>query len=225
MPNWLINEVKDDLQNYSTKNSDTNLNKAKQVYKDNLARRLSNLSDRELDPDVSEEAHIDDLLKLEKMNLMDVSEAFNGRFGVVGKEGNFIPAFDLSDRTQVFPEDPFGNPNTDEQLMIDDLAPDFIRGFVKNSLTNQREKINLDNKASEGVASMMLESGSLTPDKWNEAFSMFSNPDYTQLMKKGLRGELEAGRITNSEDMVKNIYMVLSQYKDLLGDTQNGPNA
>jgi hypothetical protein len=224
MPNWLVNEVKDDLQNYSVRNSDTNFNKAKQVYKDDLSKRLNSLADRALDPDVSEEAHINDLLKLEKMNLMDVSEAFNGRFGVVGRDGGFIPAFDLEDRNQVFPNDIYGAPNTDEQLLIDELAPDFIRQYVKGNISNQREKIELDNKASEGVASMMLESGTLTPDKWGEAFSMFSKPEYTTLMKKGLRGELESGRISNSEDMVKSIYMILSQYKDLLGEETNGSN-
>jgi len=224
-PEWLVNEFKDDLQNYSAKNSDANLSKAKQVYKDDLSKRLGNLSDRELDPDVSEEAHIDDLLKLEKMNLMDVADSINGRFGVAGRDGGFIPAFDLQDRSQVFEQDPYGTPSTDEQLMIDELAPDFIRNYVKGNVANQRAKINIDNKASEGVANMMLETGTLTPDKWSEAFSMISKPEYMTLLKKGMLGEIESGRAKSDEDIVKTLYMALSQYKDLLGGTSNGPNA
>ena len=224
-PEWLIKEFKDDLQNFSTRNADVNFNKAKQVYKDDLSKRLGNLSSKELDPDVSEEAHIDDLLKLEKMNLMDVADALNGRFGVTGKDGKFMPAFDLQDRNQIIPNDPFGSPSTDEQLMIDELAPEFIRNYVKGNLANQRAKINLDNQASEGVASSMLETGALTPDRWSEAFSIFSKPEYTTLLKKGMIGEIESGRIKSDEDIVKTLYMAMSQYKDLLGGSTNGPNA
>jgi hypothetical protein len=223
-PMWLVNEFKDDLQSFSTRTSDANLNKAKQIYKDNLAKRLTNISDRELDPDVSEEAHINDLLKLEKMNLLDVSNTINGRFGVADKKGIFIPASDLQDRSQIFPSDAFGTPSTDEQLLIDDLAPEFIKQYVKGNVNNQRSKINLDNKASEGVAASMLETGALTPDRWSEAFSMFSNPEYISLIKKGMIGEIESGRVKNDEDIVKTIYMALSQYKDLLGEPNNGPN-
>jgi len=223
-PTWLTNEFKDDLQNFSTRNADSNLNKAKQVYKDNLAKRLSNLSDRELDPDISEESHINDLLKLEKMNLLDVSNTLNGKFGVADKNGLFIPASDLQDRAQVFPSDIYGTPSTDEQLMIDDLAPEFIRQFVKGNVSNQRAKINMDNKASETLAASMLETGSLTPDKWSEAFSMFSKPEYLSLLKKGMIGEVESGRVNSDEDIVKTIYMALSQYKDLLGEPTDGPN-
>ena len=224
-PEWLTSEFKDDLQNYSTRVSDSNLNKSKQLYKDNLSKRLVNLSNKELDPDVSEESHIDDLLKLERMNLLDVADVLNGRFGVSNKEGTFIPSFDLQDRTQVFPQDPYGSPTTDEQLMIDDLAPDFIRQYVKGNVSNQRAKINMDNKATEALAASMLETGSLTPDKWSEAFSMISKPSYMDLIKRGMMGEVESGRVKSNEDIVKTIYMALSQYKDLLGEPSNGPNA
>jgi hypothetical protein len=220
----MINEFKDDLQNFSTRNSDINLNKSKQVYKDDLTRRLNKLSSKELDPDVPEEAHTDDLLKLERMNLLDVANAINGRFGVANKEGNFVPAFDLQDRTQVFPNDLYGTPSTDEQLMIDELAPEFIKNYVKGNVAKQRTKINLDNKASEGVAASMLETGALSPDKWNEAFSMFSKPEYQTLIEKGMMGEINSGRVKTQDDLIKTLYMAMSQYKGLLGD-ENAPNA
>ena len=108
--------------------------------------------------------------------------------------------------------------------MIDELAPDFIKNYVKGNIANQRSKINMDNKASEGVANMMLETGSLTPDKWNEAFSMFSKPEYMTLLKKGMLGEVESGRVKTDEDIIKTLYMALSQYKDLLGDSTNATN-
>jgi len=223
-PEWLVNEFKDDIQNLSARNSITNLNKSKQVYKDDLSKRLGSISNKELDADVSEESHIDDLLKLEKMNLMDVADSFNGRFGVVDKAGAFVPAFDLQDRAQVFENDPYGTPSLGEQTMVDELAPDFIRNFVKGNLSNQRAKINLDNKASEGVAKMMLETGSLTPDKWGEAFSMFSKPEYQTLIEQGLKGEINSGRVKNDEDLVKTIYMAMNQYKDLLGESTDATN-
>lgn len=222
-PNWLTNEFKDDLQSFSTRNADTNLNKAKLVYKDNLYSRLNKLLDRELDPDVGDTAHVDDLMKLEKMNLLDVADAFNGRFGVVSKNGQFVPAFDLEDRSQVYSNDPYGTPSTNEQVMIDELAPDFISNFVKTNLTNNRNKINLDNQASEGFASSVLESGGFEQDKWKEAFSMFAKPDYSTLIKKGLVGEMNAGRAYSDEALVKKLWMAMNEYKDFLGE-DNAPN-
>lgn len=223
-PNWMVEEFKDDLQNFSTRNADINLNKAKQVYKDDLSRRLSKISDKELDPDVPEDAHVEDLLKLERMNLLDVSNTINGRFGVANKDGMFTPAFDLEDRAQIFPQDPYGTPNTDEQLMVDELAPEFIKNYVKGNVSKQRAKINLDNKASEGVAANMLETGSLTPDKWNEAFSMFAKPEYQTLIERGMMGEINSGRVKNEKDIMKTLYMALNQYKDLFQGDVNAPN-
>jgi hypothetical protein len=223
-PKWLVEEFKDDLQNFSTRNAETNLNKSKLVYRDNLVSRLSNLANKELDPDVPEEAHIDDLLKLEKMNLMDVADSINGRFGVADKNGSFVPAFDLNDRNQVFPNDIYGAPSIDEQLIIDELAPEFIKKYVSGNLNKQRTKINLDNKTSEGVALGLLETGALTPDKWNEAFSMFAKPEYTSLITKGMQGEIESGRVKTQDDLIKTLYMALSQYKDLLGEDTNATN-
>jgi hypothetical protein len=222
-PNWLTNEFKDSLQGLSTRNADTNLNKAKLVYKDDLGRRLTKLSSKSIDPDVGENAHVDDLMKLEKMNLLDVAEVLNGRFGVVNKDGGFTPAFDLKDRSQVYSNDVFGSPSTDEQLLVDELAPDFISSFVKTNLVNQRNKINLDNQASEGFASSVLESGGFPQDKWKDAFSMFAKPDYQTLIKKGLIGEINAGRAYSDEDIVKKLWLAMNEYKDFLGE-DNGPN-
>ena len=224
-PSWLTKEFKGDIQNLSFRNSYSNLSKSKQVYKDDLSKRLSKLADRQLDPDVGEEAHVNDLMKLEKMNLMDVADSLNGRFGVADKNGNFNPAFDLKDRSQVFPNQSDSTPGPDEQLMVDDLAPPFIRDYVKGNLANQRSRINMDNKASEGVAGMMLEQGKFTMDKWGEAFSMFAKPDYTALIERGLKGEINSGRVRSDEDLTKAIYMATNQYKDLLGDTNNATNA
>jgi hypothetical protein len=224
-PKWLTSEFKDDVQNLSFRNSYSNLNKSKQLYKDDLATRLDSMNKHELDPDVGEEAHVNDLLKLEKMNLTGVANSFNGRFGVADNKGNFNLASDLQDRKQVFPNDPANSPSQAEQLMVDELAPEFIRKYVKGNLSNQRTKINLDNQASEGVAGMMLEQGKFTLDKWGDAFSMFAKPNYQTLMELGIKGEINSGRVKSDEDLVKTVYMAMNKYKDLLGETPDATNA
>ena len=178
-----------------------------------------------MDPDVGVDAHMNDLLKLEQLNLLPVADAFNGRFGVVNKTGGFTPAFDLQDRETVFEKDPAGSPGINEQLMISDLSPPLIRDYVVGNLANQRNKINLDNKTAEGVAGMMLDQGKLTPDKWGEAFSMFQKPHYETLITRGLKGEIAAGRLKTNDDLSRILYTAVNQYKDFLGDIPDATNA
>jgi len=224
-PSWLTKEFSGDVQNLSFRNANSNLNKAKALYRDDLSRRLSDLSDKEMDPDVGIDAHMNDLLKLEQLNLLPVANAVNGRFGVVNKTGEFTPAFDLQDRETIFPKDVAGSPGINEQLMISDLSPPLIRDYVVGNLANQRNKINLDNKTAEGVAGMMLDQGKLTPDKWGEAFSMFQKPHYETLITRGLNGEIAAGRLKTNDDLSRILYTAVNQYKDFLGDTTDATNA
>jgi hypothetical protein len=220
LPSFFEDEYKDYLQQLSARNANTNLNKAYQFYKDDLSNRLSKLSYKELDPDVSKDEHIKDLLKLEKMNLLDVSEAANGRFGVVGKDGKFIPAFDIEDRNNIFPNDKSSSPLLSEQLAIDDLATDFLNKYVDGNIAFQRNKIKTDNAETENIARRLLQTGSLKPEKWNEAFSMFSKPNYQDLITMGLQGEMESGRIKSDEDIVKTLYSTIAEYKDIFNNIE-----
>lgn len=213
-PNWLTKEYIGDLQNYSIKNADANLNKAKLIYKDDLSNRLKGFLTSPLDPDVSESVHIKDILDLETKGLLNVAKVINGRFGVVDKKGSFIPATDLQSRSDVF-ENQTSQPTIDEQLMVNDLAPSFIKEFVGLNLNGQRTKINTDNKVAEGFAGMLLDNGTLPIEKWSEAFSMFEKPEYTSLIKRGLIGQMNTGKVKTHEDIVKSIWQAMSQYKEM----------
>jgi hypothetical protein len=223
-PKWLVEEFKDDLQNFSTKNAHSNLNKAKLLYQDDLSKRLFKLNDQDLDPDVGESVHLADMLKLEKMNLLDVAKSFNGRLGVMGSNKEFILANDLKDISEVYKNRNAQTPSIEEQLVIDELAPDFISNHVKAKLLNQREKINLDNKVTESLAANILESGSLSRDKWKEAFSLFDKPDYEQLIQRAIVGEINAGRVYSDEELVKTIWSSMNEYKDYFNNTLDEGN-
>ena len=212
-PSWLTKEFSGDVQNLSFRNANSNLNKAKALYRDDLNNRLTNLSDKEMDPDVGIDAHVKDLVKLEQLNLLPVADSLNGRFGVVDKTGKFIPAFDLQDRASIFEKDIEGNPGPNEQFMVSDLSPPIIRNYVVGNVSTQRQKINMDNKAAEAVAGMLLDKGKLTPDKWGEAFSMFQKPHYESLITRGLQGEIAAGRIKTNDDLSRILYTAIHQYK------------
>lgn len=222
-PSWLTKEYKDDLQNYSVRNADANLNKAKLVYKDDLTTRLKEFLTSPLDPDVSEGVHYKDILNLETNGLLNVSKVINGRFGVVDKKGSFIPATDLQNRSDIL-EDSISKPTVDEQLMVNELAPSFIKEFVNLNLTNQRNKIKTDNKVTEGFAGMLLDNGTLPIEKWSEAFSMFEKPEYSSLIKRGLIGQINNGKVNTHEDMVKSIWQAMSQYKEVFDNPVDYPD-
>jgi len=223
-PKWLVETFKDDLQNFSTKTAHSNLNKAKLLYKDDLSKRLFNLNNQDLDPDVGESVHISDILKLEKMNLLDGAKSFNGRLGVMGSNKQFILANDLQDISEVYKNNKTETPSIEEQVVIDELAPDFVSNHVKAKLLNQREKINLDNKVTETLAANILESGSLTQDKWKDAFSLFDRPQYDMLIEKAIIGEINSGRIYSDEDLVKTIWSSLNEYKDYFNNNLKEEN-
>lgn len=223
-PSWLSEEFASDIKNLSFRNAYSNLNKAKQLYKDDLSKRLTKLNGKELDPDVGADSHINDLMKLEKMNLLDVADSLGGRYGVTDKGGSFVPAFNLENRSQVFRDNDAGSPSTNEQLMVDELAPDFVRNHVTGSLGVQRTRVNVDNRTTEGIASMMLEQGKFKIPEWHEAFSMFAQPNYPTLIETGLKGEINSGRVQSDEDLSKAIYIAMNTYKDFLGDTTNATN-
>jgi len=221
-PAWLTKEFSGDVQNLSFRNANSNLNKSKALYRDDLSQRLSAMNGKELDPDVGIDAHVNDLLKLEQMNLLQVADSINGRFGVVNKTGAFVPAFDLKDQENILGA---SSPGINEQLMISELSPPLIKDYVTGNLNLQRNKINLENRAAEGVAGMLLDQGKLTPDKWGEAFSMFSKPNYASLITRGMHGEIAAGRIKTNDDLSRTLFSVVNQYKDFLGDTTDATNA
>ncbi|CAB4189804.1 hypothetical protein UFOVP1192_15 [uncultured Caudovirales phage] len=224
-PNWLTKEFSSSVQDLSFRNANSNLNKAKALYRNDLSQRLGSLSNQEIDPDVGVDEHVSDLLKLEQLNLLPVAQSFNGRFGVVNKTGAFTPAFDLQDRSTIFEKDIAGNPGINEQLLVNELSPPLIKDYVKGNLATQRGKINLDNKVAETIAGRLLDQGKLTPDKWSEAFSMFSKPDYKDLITRGMTGEIAAGRIKTNDDLSRVLYTAVNQYKDFLGDIPDATNA
>ena len=222
-PNWLTREYTDDLKNYSVRNADSNLNKAKLVYTDDLSKRLNTFLQFPLDPDVAQTDHVNDFKKLEQEGLLNVAKIINGRVGVVNSKGVFIPASDFTKRSEVF-ESNSNAPTLDEKLMVSDLSPPFIENFVKTNLTIERNKINTDNKVTEGFAGMLLDSGALPIENWKNAFSMFEKPEYTSLIKRGIIGHINNGQLKNDEEVVRSIWQAMNQYKEVFDNPVDYPN-
>jgi hypothetical protein len=212
-PDWAKKEFEPLLGELSSIVANSNYAKAQQVYMKDLdvrATKLAALS--ELDPDISIETHTNDLLKLEQMNLMELTKVKQGRVGVFNKLGNFVPAFGITDRNSILEDDVYGSPSIEEQIVIRNLAPTIIKKAIQGNLAVARNKILSNERTSISVAEQYLKQGDFDFDKWDTAFSMLHNISIYDKLKMGLQGEIKSGRIKTEEDLRSIIYRAVSKY-------------
>jgi len=218
-PDWAKQILEPELAKVATTVATANLSKASQVYSKSLKDKLNQfIISSDLDPDVSIDQHTSDFIKLEQMNLFDVSSVVNGRIGVYGQKGEFIPGFAVEDRKQVFPNDAFGTPSAAEQIMIKDTAAQPIKETIEGKLYSQRSGIVQQERQSSMETFKRLEDGQFTLDKWTDAFSINANATPTSLITAGLKGEIKSGRIKTATELTEAIYSAMVKYPSMFGD-------
>lgn len=216
-PEWARKELDPILGELSTIVANSNYAKAQQVYMKDLDLRINRFAVlAQLDPDVSVENHTTDITKLEQMNLLEVAKVEQGRVGVYSKGGQFIPAFGLQSRNDVFENDSNGSPSLEEQSVIRSLAPTIIKKAIQGNLAVARNKIMADERAGIAVAEKYLTDGAFNFDQWDTAFSMLHSVPMYDKIKLGLRGEITAGRIKTESDLKSAIYQSVSKYSSVL---------
>lgn len=218
-PEWARASLEPELAKLSTSVATANLSKATQVYSKSLQEKLNKfVVNNDLDADVSIEQHTNDFVKLEQLNLFDVASVVNGRVGVYGQNGEFIPGFAVEDRKQVFPKDPYGMPSVAEQLMIKDSAVKPIKEAIEGKVYTQRSGIAQQERQSIFETTKKLENGDFTIDKWTEAFSIGADITPSQLIATGLKGEIKAGRVKSATELTEAIYSAMVKYPSMFGD-------
>jgi len=222
-PQWAREVLEPELAKLSTTVANANLSKAAQVYSKSLQEKLNKfISTNELDPDVSVDQHTADLVKLEQMNLFDVSRVINGRIGVYDQSNNFIPGFAVEERAQIFPDDQFGTPSFAEQVLVRDAAIAPVKEAIDTRVSAQRSQISIQERQAAMESTKMLEQGSFTVDRWGEAFSINPESSPQDQILRGLRGEINSKRITTERQLAETIYTAMSKYPTMFGDINNG---
>lgn len=222
-PEWARAVLEPELAKLSTTVANANLSKATQVYSKSLQEKLNKfITTNELDPDVSVDQHTSDLLKLEQMNLFDVSRVVNGRIGVYDQNNTFLPGFAVEKRSQIFPNDEFGTPSFAEQVLVRDAAIAPVKEAIDTRVSAQRSQISMQERQAAMEATNMLEQGSFTIDRWGEAFSINPESNPQDQIMRGLKGEINSKRITSERQLAEAIYTAMSKYPTMFGDLNNG---
>ena len=218
-PPWAQAALGPELAKYSTAVANSNLSKANQVYINNLSNNMNRMMvSAKIDPDVSTDQHTADFLKMEQMNLLDVGQIVNGRVGAFDPKGQFIPGFAINDRKQIFPNDVAGTPSAAEQMMVKQSAMQPIKDAIELNLVNQRSSISRQERLSAMQATNLLEQGHFPVERWGEAFSINPESDPQAQIERGLRGEINAGRIGSEKDLYETIYTAMVKYPTMFGD-------
>ena len=218
-PPWAQAILGPELAKYSTVVANANLSKANQVYKADLEDKVKKfVYNADLDPDVSTDQHTADFLRMEQLNLSGIASVVNGRVGAHDQNGQFIPGFAIADRKQIFPNDPYGTPSGVEQMLVRDAAVKPIKDAVETKLVNQRSTISRQERLSAMGATQLLEKGAYPIDRWHEAFAINPEADPYGQITRGLRGEINAGRIKSEQDLAESIYTAMTRYPNMFGE-------
>ena len=213
-PDWARKELDPLLAQVSTTVANANYNKAQQVYVSDLYTRINAfLFEEQLDPDVAIDDHVNDMLKLEQMNMMDMASVVNGRVGIMKNGKQFIPAFGLNSSDQIM-RDTAVNPSVGEQVVVQELARLPIKTAVADNVTMSRSTIARQEQTSSTIARRWLEEGKYDMNNWDKAFSLMPNMKIEDMVITGLRGEIASGRIKTEKQLAQAIYQSVDKYKN-----------
>lgn len=217
LPSWAADNFYPKLAQVSMNVANSNMSKATQLYKSELDKRMDSIRYSNLDPEVANSVHVDDILKLETLNMLNSARVVNGRVAVITEDGTVVLANELKDRTEVFGKTNTGSPSIHEQVEIEKLSRDIITKAVNTSLSKTREEVTKQNNSISFETRMNLEKGMFTIDEWDTAFSTINTTNIESAITAGLRGEINAGRVKTNRDLQETLFTVLKKYKDILG--------
>jgi len=216
-PDWARKELDPILGELSAVVANANYSKSQQVYMSELDNRINRfMVTAQLDPDLPIDTHVEDVVRLEQLNLMDVAHVSGGRMGVYDKKNTFIPVFGLKSREQIFENDPYSAPSAEEQSVVRDLSPSIIRKAVEGNVLVARSKIKIQERTAIAVATKYLEDGAYPMDRWDSAFAMLSEVPIREKIGSGIKGEIASGRIKTEQDLARTVYMAMTRYGNML---------
>lgn len=215
-PDWARKELEPLLAQVSTTVANANLNKAQQVYASDLDTRVNAfLSKVQLDPDVAIEDHVNDMMKLEQMNLLEMAQVKNGRVGFMKDGTQFVPAFGLQDSDQVL-QNRAVTPSLGEQVLVREVGLQPIKNAVESNVTKGRREIETQEQTAKAIATRSLRDGIYQMAAWDKAFSLIPDMPMEDRVVLGLQGEINSGRIRDEKQLAQAIYMTIDRYRNNL---------
>lgn len=220
LPDRLRTHYEPTLRVLSSQVATQNYYKSVATYKDSLSKKAERFKTEELDIDVPESEHLKDFLKIESLNLLELSQVKYGRLGIQTKDGNFTAATDINNRAAVFPDgDNDIPPSPSEVRLISEVAPEFFTNVIKTSMAASQTRMKDINRASTELGFKMLESGQLPVEQWHEALGIMQGASGSEVIRSGLKGLVDFDKIKNQKDLLD----AMDSIRTLYGKQLNEP--
>jgi hypothetical protein len=231
-PDWLVSQYEPSLASLMMVNQTKDMLKGEVSYRSITLDKVNQLLENApLSPDIREEDHVSDLLKLETMGFLDAATIYDGRVGVSNKKDEFQPAWSIKDSSEIS-EDAMQPIPAEAAFLRDSVASD-IKDLVAVKLGDSREKIKEQNKEIKFIMLNEISQGNIPMDKWGDVASMIEEPQEDSigslmlLFSEGIKGMIrQAGRGTDEpvkdteiNDMVM---LAFTKYANLFGELYNG---
>lgn len=217
LPTWAQDEYGPVLGVLSQRSAEDNLFKASAAYRNELVDSLGRFDLLQtLDPDVSEEVHVADAMRLVEHDALEVSQVVDGRLAVTSSRGDLLPAYDIQSRAQIFgSDDPLGEPTLNEVGMVNRIAPDVVRNMVRRKLAVSRGDVKEANLFSEHIIGQLLEEGKIPRSEYGKAITSIGNQPTGLSISKAAVGLVNSGEVSSREDIEPELFRLLNE----LGDT------
>ena len=231
-PNWLASQYEPSLASLMLVNQTKDMLKGEISYKTNTLDTVNQLLENApLSPDIREEDHVADLLKLETMGFLNGATIYNGRIGVSNKQNEFQPAWSIKNATEI--SENAMQPLPAEAAFLRDSVASDIKDLVSVKLGDAREKIKEQNKEIKFIMLNEISQGNIPMDKWGDVASMIEDPQEDSigslmfLFSEGIKGMIrqaergtdEPVKDTEINDMVM---LAFTKYANLFGELYNG---
>lgn len=168
-PSWMQDELAPEMAITSSKVASQNMAKSKAIYTMALENKLSKLDFTQLDLDVPIEVHLQEIVALEALNMLDYASIVNGRLCVANENGQVEPAFNMLSKPEV--QQILSQGSTELETVMG-IAKRIVMPMISKATSDSRDMGSLDNKAAGGAAIKSLRSGDVPVDQWGDMLSM-----------------------------------------------------
>ena len=194
-PSWLNQELSPELANTEQEVTSQNLSKSQLAYRKVLENKLEAFKFDQLDPDVPAEIHVDDMIKLELMGLLDGASIIEGRFATTNRDGSIQPAFALSNSTEAN-----GVGLGPETELITKMAKPLFERAVVDGLDTGIATQEMNNRAVTGAGLQMLPNTDVS--EWSTILGAMPKQDIPAAVQQGFNRRAEIDPFASGEEML-----------------------
>jgi len=194
-PRWLQQELSPELADTEQIVASQNLSKSQLTYRKVLQDKLNKFDFSALDPDVPAEIHVDDMLKLEMMGILDTASVIDGRFVTLNKDGTIQPAFALGNSDEAG-----GLGLGPETEIVTKMAKPLFEKAVVSGLDTSTSMQALNNKAVMGVGLKMLPDMDIS--EWSTVLGTMPKEEIRGAIQTGFNKKADIDPFASNEDVL-----------------------